>query len=551
MKQLNSKLIIIFFITLFIFSCTQKQEEKEVQKPNIIIFFSDDMRPVAVSPYGRTQPTPTIDKLANEGALFSNAYCSSAMCTPSRYTLMTGNFAGRCQAEDFLESNPKDQPYTIAWNTHLSEKDKTIAEYLNEAGYFTGFVGKYHMGGDKTLTTFPKFEGEVDPYNPKVDSLLRNYQSSLQEYVKKVTGFDYAAGVLWANYEQNPIPEKCFHNFEWMTKGAIDFLEEAGDEPFFLYAATTALHGPPHHQALDLDPHVTPAGLLENPTEFHPSREELRQRLIDNGFDITHHNVGLAMLDDHVQAVLKKLDELGKAENTLVIFMSDHGVEPGKASCYEVGVKVPMIARWPGVVEPGSEINQNTQIVDLLPTALDVAGSPLPENTVDGMSFLSALKGEGGKGRKYLYFENGYSRAVSDGTYKFMTLRYPERIIQDMKDGKHEYAPNHLDFPMQPNAQVAIIYHPHYFDQNQLYNYVEDYWEQNNLIDEPELQDKVAELKEELRRQVEKFDHPYPLEKQEYLETEKFKELTKKTYALGTDFIYWWDPGTRELPPGY
>ncbi|MFW5832100.1 MAG: sulfatase [Prolixibacteraceae bacterium] len=551
MKHTGLKLFVLFIPLSFLFSCAQNQEKKEVQKPNIVIFFSDEMRPVAVSPYGRTQPTPTIGKLADEGAVFNNAYCSSAMCTPSRYTMMTGNFAGRCQAEDFLKSNPKNEPYTIAWNTHLSEKDKTIAEYLRDEGYYTGFVGKYHMGGDKTLTTFPEFEGEVDPYDPEVNSRLQNYQKSLQEYVKKVTGFDYAASVLWANYEQNPIPEHCFHNFEWMTKGAIDFLEEAGDEPFFLYTATTALHGPPHHKALDLDPHVTPAGLLENPAEFHPSREELRQRLIDNGFDVTHHNVGLAMLDDHVAAVLQKLEELEKTENTLVIFVADHGVEPGKASCYEVGLKIPLIVRWPGITEPGSKIDQNTQIVDLLPTTLDAAGSPLPENAVDGMSFLSALKGEEVKGRKYLYFENGYSRAVSDGTYKFMTLRYPERIIQDMKDGKHEYAPNHLDFPMQPNAQVAIVYHPHYFDQNQLYNYVEDYWEQNNLIDDPELQEKVAELKEELRRQVEKFDHPYPLQNQEYLETEEFRELTKKTYALGTDFIYWWDPKTRELPPGY
>ncbi|MDX1284959.1 MAG: sulfatase-like hydrolase/transferase, partial [Draconibacterium sp.] len=471
--------------------------------------------------------------------------------TPSRYTLMTGNFAGRCQAEDFLEKNPITEPYTIAWNTHLSEKDKTIAEYLNEAGYFTGFVGKYHMGGDKSLLSFPRFKGEVNPYDEEVDAKLKKYQSNLQEYVKRVGGFDYAASVLWANYEQNPIPKQCFHNFEWMTKGAIDFLESAGDEPFFLYTATTALHGPPHHQTLDLDAHVTPGGLLENPTEFHPSREDLRKRLESEGFKVNHHNVGLAMLDDHVAAVLKKLDELGKAENTLVIFLADHGVEPGKASCYEVGLKVPMAVRWPGVVQPNSEINQNTQIVDLLPTVLEAAGAPVIEGEVDGISFIEALKGKDGKGRKYLYFENGYSRAVSDGTFKYMTLRYPERIIEDMKNGKHEYAPNHLDFPMQPNAQVAIVYHPHYFDQDQLYNYVEDYWEQTNLISEEEYNDKVVELKEQLKLQVEKFDHPYPLKKQEYLETEEFKELTRKTYALGTDFIYWFAPENYELPPGY
>jgi arylsulfatase A-like enzyme len=509
------------------------------------------MRDVDVSMYGRNQPTPNLQKLADAGAVFTNAYCSSGMCTPSRYTLMTGNFAGHCQAEDFLKSNPKNEPYTIAWNTHLSEKDKTIAEYLNEAGYYTGFVGKYHLGGDKKMNGFPVFDDDVDPYSDEVNEQLKQYQKNIQEYIKRIAGFDYAASVLWANYEQNPIPKHCFHNFEWMTKGAVDFIKSAGDEPFFLYTATTALHGPPHDKKLELDAHITPGGLLENPTEFHPSRKELKERLESKGFEANHHNVGLAMLDDHVAAVLKKVEELGKTENTLVIFMADHGVEPGKASCYEVGVKVPMVVRWPAVVQANSLINQKTQIVDLLPTVLEAAGAPLNENVVDGISFMDALKGNEGIGRKYLYFENGYSRAVSDGTFKYMTLRYPERIIQEMKDGKHEYAPNHLNFPMQGNAQVAIIYHPHYFDQDQLYNYKEDYWEQNNLITDEKYADKVAELKEQLKTQVEKFDHPYPLAKQEYLETEDFKKLVEKTYALGTDFIYWWNPKERELPPGY
>lgn len=541
--------LIAFIILLGIicFSCQQK----EVKKPNIIIFFSDDMRPEDVSFYQQNQPTPNLQKLADAGVVFNNAYCSSSMCTPSRYSLMTGNFAGRCQAADFLENNPKTEPYTIAWNTHLSEKDKTIAEYLNEAGYFTGFVGKFHLGGIRSNLAFPELEKNADPYSTKTDSLLRNYQQNVLEYVKKVAGFDYAASVLWANYEQNPIPEKCVHNFEWMTKGATDFLEEAGDRPFFLYAATTALHGPNHDLALSMDAHITPGGLLENPTEFHPSREELKSRLEKQGFKVNHHNVGLAMLDDHVAAVLKKLDELGKTNNTLVLFLADHGVEPGKASNYEIGVKIPMAAKWPDVIQPKSEINQNIQIVDLLPTALEVAGYPVPQNSVDGISFFDALKGKNGIGRKYLYFECGYSRAVSDGTYKYMTLRYPERIINDMKNGKYEVAPNHLDFPMQPNAQVAIIYHPAYFEQDQLYNYVEDYWEQNNLIDEPEYRDKATELRQQLQNQLQKFDHPYPLEEQEFLESEQFKNLAQKTRDLGTDFISWWNPKERELPPGY
>ncbi|NQU84474.1 MAG: sulfatase-like hydrolase/transferase [Mariniphaga sp.] len=532
--------------TLIIISC-----EKQHQRPNIVIFFSDDMRDVDVSMYGRNQPTPNLQRLTDAGILFNNAYCSSGMCTPSRYTLMTGNFAGRCQTEDFLESNPLNEPYAIAWNTHLSEKDKTIAEYLNEAGYYTGYVGKYHMGGDKKLVGFPRFESGADPYSPEVDSMLKNYQKNLQNYVKKVAGFDYAASVLWANYEQNPIPDICFHNFEWMTKGAIDFLENTGDEPFFLYTATTALHGPPHHKALDLDPHVTPGGLLKNPTEFHPSRAELKQRLTDSGFEPNHHNVGLAMLDDHVAAVMKKLEELGKAENTLVIFLSDHGVEPGKASCYEVGSKIPMVVHWPAVVKSNSEINQNTQIVDLLPTILEAAGNPLPENKVDGISFLDAIKGNDGIGRKYLYFENGYSRAVSDGTYKFMTLRYPESVLLEMKEGKHDYAPNHLNFPMQGNSQIAVIYHPAYFEQDQLYNYVEDYWEQTNLANDPQYAQKVIELSTQLGKQMGKFRHPYPLGKQDFMETEKFKKLAQKTRELGTDWIYWWNPNDRDLPPGY
>ncbi len=540
------KYTILLLLAALLVSC-----QKEVPLPNVIIFFSDDMRDTDVSMYGRSQPTPNLQQLADAGALFTNAYCSSGMCTPSRYTLMTGNFAGRCQSEDFLKQNPLTEPYSIAWNTHLTEKDKSIAEYLNEVGYHTGFVGKYHMGGEKGLISVPRYGEDVDPYSPEVDSRLKSYQKELQEYVKRVGGFDFAASVLWGNYERNPISKKCFHNFEWMTKGAIDFIESAGDQPFFLYAATTALHGPEHHKALDLDAHFTPGGLLENPTEHHPSREELRERLIKQGFKVDHHNVGLAMLDDHVAAVLNTVEKLGKAENTLVIFMADHGIEPGKASCYEVGVKVPMAVKWPGVVKAKSQIDQKTQIVDLLPTILEAAGAPVAEGEVDGISFLNALEGKAGEGRDYLYFENGYSRAVSDGTYKYMTLRYPERIIQEMKEGKREYAANHMDIPNQAHAHLAIIYHPYYFDQDQLYNYVDDYWEQNNLISIPENTEKVEELKSQLILQLDKFDHPYPMEKQKYLETEEFKKLAKKNYEVSPDFIYWWNPEERELPPGY
>ena len=277
------KIVFSLLMAVLALGACQQKESKPTQ-PNIIIFFSDDMRDVDVSMYGRNQPTPNLQKLADAGAVFTNAYCSSGMCTPSRYTLMTGNFAGRCQAEDFLKSNPKNEPYTIAWNTHLSENDKTIAEYLKEAGYYTGFVGKYHLGGDKKMQGFPKFDEDVDPYSDEVNSKLKQYQNNLQNYIKRVAGFDFAASVLWANYEQNPIPKHCFHNFEWMTKGAVDFIESAGDEPFFLYTATTALHGPPHDKALELDAHITPGGLLENPTEFHPSRKELKERLESDGF---------------------------------------------------------------------------------------------------------------------------------------------------------------------------------------------------------------------------------------------------------------------------
>lgn len=538
------KLFKALSLVAILFSCQEKDN-----RPNVIIFFSDDMRPMDVSLYGNDLPTPTIQKLSEEGALFNNAYCSSSMCTPSRYTLLTGNYAGRCQAKDFLEDNPKTEPYTIAWNTHLSEKDKTIAEYLNEAGYYTGFVGKFHLGGNRNTFSYPEFDENVDPYSPEVDGKLSAYQDKLQEYVKKVGGFDYAASVLFANYEQNPIPKHCYHNFEWMTKGAINFLENAGDKPFFLYTATTALHGPSHLGSLDLDVHVTPGGLMEDPGDYHPSREAVKQRLKEQGYEVNNKNAGLAMLDDHVAAVLKKVEEMGESENTLVIFLADHGKEPGKASCYEVGLKVPMAARWPAVIKPNSVINQNTQIVDLLPTALEAAGMPLAEGTVDGISFIDALYGQEGKGRKYIYFENGYSRAISDGTYKFMTLRYPERVINEMKEGKHDYAPNHLNVPMQGNAQVAVIYHPHYFDQNQLYNYVEDFWEQKNLISDDRYKEKISELENQLRFQLQKFDHPYPLEKQEYLETEEFKELAQKTYDLGTDFIYWFNPNGYYLPP--
>lgn len=502
-------------------------------KPNVVLIMADDHRHDMWGSFGGENLTPAIDRLAEQGVKFGRAYCVSAACTPSRFNLLTGKYSGRSNHP--WATGRKNEPYCVQWVTFLTEGDSNLATRLNEAGYFTGMAGKWHVTQHVDKATLPEIDPKANLDDPATSEKLAEHQRLVAEDIAGVTGFDYVANVLANNADHLPVKALETHHPEWITAGALEFLDTTTtkDQPFFLYLAATSVHSPQHQKALDKNPVYTPEGKVsEEAFSASPSRESVRQRLQAAGLPVNHQTVGLLMLDDSVSVVMNRLEEMGVADNTLVVLVADHGVEPAKLANYEEGVRTPMIVKWPSRLEAGTTTNALTSMVDISASILEVAGAtPTGDDPIDGLSFLK----RDGKGlapkRKYVYFENGFTRGISDGEYKLITLRFPDRIVAEMKDGTRAMAADHADMPRQEQPVISMKSYPHYWDANQLYHLPTDPYEQNNLVGDPEQAATLERMMGELRNVLVEFDHPYPLDDTDFLSSEQFRTLVEARMA--------------------
>ncbi len=508
------------------------------KRPNIVMLVSDELAPEYLGCYGGEIPTPNLDRLCRGGTRFTEAYCTSSVCAPSRFTLMTGKYALR--ATNFADS---PEPVTLGWGPSI-EGQPTIFGELKRAGYRTGFVGKWGVSLGYRLD-LPVVTIDDDLDAPETDAKLRRRQRIWAETLKKEIGMDYVASV-GGNFGRKD--GFGHHHMEWMTQGAVDFLDEAAgrDEPFFLYCATTAVHGPEHVKDLDFDPRYTPGGKRSEPFTCHPPRATIRTRLEQAGLPLTSETVGVTFLDDHVGAVLDKLRDLDRERHTLVVFLPDHNVEPGKATCYEQGVHVPMLVRWPAAVRAGRETDRRVSFVDLMPTLLDAAGASAPEG-VDGVSFLPALKGRRQEPRKPLYFEIGRTRAIRKGRFKYIAFRPADEAIAKMRAGEVDVAYDQMNSTRQMHSQIAMQYFPHYFDGDQLYDLQADPYEQRNLANLPGYGVKLNELRGELAGVLRTFPHPFSLDVNPFLATSAYRELAQARRARPAPG--WWVSKGVTYPP--
>jgi len=315
------------------------------------------------------------------------------------------------------------------------------------------------------------------------------------------------------------------HNPEWVVKGAHDFLEQqSGDEPFFLYVCTTLIHGPDHRESLTADPCITPGGLLDEPiTDVMPARHTVEERLRAASLEYTHNNAGSLWLDDCVGSVLSKAEELGLMDDTVVVYQTDHNAV-SKGSCYERGVKIPMITKWDGVIEPGTVCDQMAQNIDFVPTLMDIAGIEKTDDMViDGTSLLPLLKGEDKPLHEDLFFEYGVTRAVSNGKWKYIAFRYTEEQIEQMKNGQLEKPlgtmGNMHDF------NVGVYHQPHWYDPDQLFDLENDPLEQNNLAADPAFAGRLEIMQARLRNHLDRFDHPFDLTVNPFCKSDEFKKM--------------------------
>jgi len=541
-------------LILILSGCDLKTTQSaETGNTNFIVIYTDEMQFSDLGCYGGKIPTPNIDRLAAEGMLFNCAYTTASMCTPSRYSVLTGQFPGRCSAPSFIDENPINEPYNIAWNSWITLDKRTLPRVLSENGFVTGMAGKWHVSEVPEGTTIPGFHQNDQLDDPEVDQKLKDQQHTYQQLVKQLGGFDYAASVVWSNYDSHTIKALQFHNFPWMAKGAIGFIEQQkeSDRPFFLYLAPTAVHGPNHMEDLSRDVTFTPGGRDHSVTKWQIDVPSLQNKIAELPEKETHRYAGMVQTDHLVGLLRQKLDESGFAENTVIIFMADHNIEPGKATSFEKGIHVPLIIYWPG---QASGINSEAlvQNTDIYPTILEAAGIPLPENyPLDGESMTPIIKDPRQSTRRYIFAENGYTRSAYNGKYKYIALRFPKSQRENMRSGETDHAPSYVKNWPQAHSAIAMNFFPAYFDQDQLYNLENDPFEQDNICEAMTETDELKDLKDALRNHLTTFKHPFTLHQIPFMQTDEYRRLAEKNLAFDIYSIPWLNRDHGEIiwPP--
>ncbi len=501
------------------------------KQPNFIFFITDDMYPYQMNfmPEGEGQNyTPNMDRLANEGTIMRQQYVSSTVCTPSRYSCMTGRYASRAQDPGFVGETERMGQSHVQWNTFADPtREKTIAHRLREVGYRTGFVGKDHV----ILTPGRKHIGlSADINDPEIKAAMKQNKSASKAAFKRA-GFEFVERVNHNNPDFNGSRTLAVHNQDWITEGALDFLQKDDERPFFLYFATTIPHGPTTpERSWQADRRITPYGWLDKAPNVQPDADSIARRAKEHNVEGTET---IIWIDDALGALINKLGSIGKLDNTVIIFFNDHG-QSAKGSVYQGGAHNPSIIWRKGGWPVGNESQAIVSNIDFVPTMLDMAGAEAPDN-VDGVSFLPVLKNKKKSVRDSLYFEMGYTRAVMKDGMKYIALRYPPTIanmtraerqaaLDHMNDNLRERRrPVHTEDPMQPFGhlmaipgghdaeQGAVKAYPNYYDADQFYDLNRDSAERNNVFSNPEYKKKIAELKALLDSHLDTMPGEFPL----------------------------------------
>ena len=488
-----------FLLTILIVGCVETQDKpSNVTRPNVIVFYTDDMNFDDLGCYTANFETPNIDRLARQGVKFTRYIPSTSLCSPSRYSVLTGRYASR--SDVLPREYPYDEPVFIRWNTDIIQGDKTIAHLMKNRGYVTGFTGKWHNWAKGSLPLWHVPDHE-DPENPlMVQKIEKNYQLTL-DTVKLTSGFDYVGAVYATNFNWLPITSKLmYHNQHWITHHSLQFIEENKDKPFFLYTASTIPHAPAPIRSLKADPRATPAGYKTDHLNAQPSYESILERATKDGLNEKELNKRATMiwLDDAVGAIVDKLEKLGIRDNTLIIFASDHQ-SYGKMTC-NLG-KAPFIINWPGHFEEGEVIDELISNIDVVPTVLEASGAPQTDVKLDGISLLPLINDTSTDWRSSLYMEVTYTRGVATKDYKYIATRFPSEIEDQItSENRHLFTQEGLKMKEgEGDRYNAFKKFPGYFDNDQLYDLRKDSLEQNNLAGDPEYAQVMTEMKAKLK----------------------------------------------------
>ena len=383
----------------------------ETDKPNIVYILADDLGYGDLGCYGQKLiQTPNIDRIAREGIRFTDHYAGSNVCAPSRCVLMTGLHTGHC----YIRNN---RALTFEGNVPIPNETVTVAEYLKTAGYATAAIGKWGLG-------FPGSEG--DPTNQGFD-LFFGYNCQRQAH-------SYYPDHLWRNRDKVTLPgnagnKQTQYSHDLMTDEALNFVKQNKGRPFFLYMPYTIPHL--KWQVPDLGPYAD---------KSWPENMKTQAAMITR-------------MDCDVGRIMKLIEDLGLDEETVVFFASDNGAHGAgetisffnacaglrakKGTMYEGGLRVPLVARWPGKIAPGRTTDHVSSFQDMLPTFCELAGVKV-DRPIDGISMVPTLLGHDGQQQhEYLYWERAKAIAVRMGDWKVVKGKRSLELF-DLKSDPHE-----------------------------------------------------------------------------------------------------------------
>lgn len=398
------------------------------RRPNVVVILADDLGYGELGCQGNQEiPTPHIDAIAAQGVRLTAGYVTGPNCSPSRAGLLTGRYGTRF-GHEFNPIGAKNEDPVFG----LPLSETTLADALRDAGYVTGAVGKWHLGGTaayhplrRGFDSFFGFLHEGHYYVPQpwanVTTMLRRRTLPGGGEGRRTFGdvvYSTHMGYYEPEYDaNNPIlrdgqPEaEAAYLTDAFTREAVAFIDRQRDKPFFLYVAFNAVHSP-----------------LQGANAY------LRKFA---SIDDIHRRIFAAMLsnlDDGVGAILQKLRSTGLENDTLVFFLSDNGgptreltssnkpLRGEKGSVYEGGIRVPFMVRWPGRLPHGKQYDLPVCSTDIFATAMAVAGAaPKRGRTLDGVNLLPYLSGEShGRPHETLYWRQGRNTAVRVGDWKLV-----------------------------------------------------------------------------------------------------------------------------------
>ena len=528
------KILIVFcFFTISIYA--------QNSRPNIIFILTDDQSSITLRsgdrqsqshPFGfngdKRVHTPIIDNLAKNGIIFKNSFVSSAICSPSRYSILTGKYAGRCEGVNFIKDYALGKQSRVENNIELEKNLTNLPRLLQGIGYKTAFVGKSHLIDHNILNTyitgfegFMSYSANADPYTPSVSSAMAFNHDKWSDRMKAY-GFDYVNAFYPANLLELKNTALNVHNVEYKNKAVLDFIDSSGTDPFFIYYSETIPHGPaPYNKSnglyirgLDSDVNITSKGVVNQNYSYLPSRAAIKKEISSLGKEVDL--AWLRWFDHAVGAVVAKLKEKGKLDNTLIVITSDHGdYNFGKSTNYEGGIKVPLMMYWPNGISTPRTYNGLFQNIDFAATFLEVAGLNPASVNLDGKSFKNVLMTNTSEVvHAELFFEIGFSRAIRTKDWKYVTVRYDDATNQKIKDGDTFNGPNGTKVSLPyyiSNAGLGSLSagkYPLYNAKDQLFDLVNDPYETTNLFDANPI--KANEMKALLTQKLALFpNRPY------------------------------------------